>query len=257
MKQNHFLCAILACLSLFASCEKEQHTSELVSFKVGYRLVDPNSMYQTKAIPNEEVAHSIAQCLPTSISLVFKDTNGGVVVVNSGAETTLPAGTYTVTGTSYGEQVGDLINTNCYLTHEPYIVISDQITISKDVTEYTVSGTFKSFAIVVDYDEISSATYKNISSQSVEVPFRRFDNLGLVFAQGNYSNVPLQITLSPQNTSQYQETSFGFSTNSTTQKYTYVEPGKYYKLHPAAKGSVGPVIGVGFPEFAEGTVKID
>lgn len=31
--------------------------------------------------------------------------------------------------------------------------------------------------------------------------------------------------------------------------------GKFYKLHPAALRSSGPVIGIGFPAFEEGTVK--
>lgn len=34
-----------------------------------------------------------------------------------------------------------------------------------------------------------------------------------------------------------------------------IQPGKFYKLHPAALGSSGPVVGIGFPTFEEGTVK--
>ena len=226
-----------------------------MSFKVSYSLIDENSL--TKAIPHEQVLNAVSQSLPTSISLVFKDENGVVSVVNSGTETTLAPGTYTVTGSSYGGQVGDIINTNCYFTYQPYIVISDQITITKGVSNYVVNGTIKSFAIAVDYDEISTATYKTSTSESMEVPFKRYDNLGFIYAQGDYSNVPLQITLTPINNNQYQETSFGFSTNVTTQKYTYVEAGKYYKLHPANKGGSGPVVGVGFPDFVEGIVKTD
>ena len=105
------------------------------------------------------------------------------------------------------------------------------------------------------FDEIAKATYKNISAASKEITFNRFDNVGLIFCQGVYKDVPLKITLTPLDTERYQETEFGFSTNSATQKYTYVESGKFYKLHPAALGSSGPVIGVGFPVFEEGAVK--
>ena len=249
--QTKFFCALVALVSLFA-CQKEQGD---VKFKVNYSLVEENSL--TKAIASEQVMDAVAQTLPASISLIFKNEKGATSVVNSGMETSLAPGTYSVTGSSYGGAVGDIINTNCYFTYQPYIVISDQITITQWVSNYTVNGTIKSFAIAVDYDEIASATYQNNMSEPVEVPFKRYDNLGFIYAQGDYSNVPLQITLTPLNTSKYQVTSFGFSTNSTTQKYTYVEPGKYYKLHPAAKGSSGPVVGVAFADFTEGIVKTD
>lgn len=246
--QGKYICALMAFFSFF-SCQKE---NELVRFKIDYSLTEQNSMY-TKAIPSEQVTDAIEQSLPSSVSLVLKDANGGVKVVTSGQETALPPGTYSVTGSSYGGQVGEAINTNCYFTNQPYITISDQITISQGVSDYVVNGTYKSFAIAVDYDEISSATYEHPNGNA-NVPFQRFDNLGLVFAQGDYSSVPLKITLIPKG-NDYQETTFGFSTNSTTQKYTYVEVGKYYKLHPAPKGSSGPVVGVGFPGFVEGNVK--
>ena len=249
--QTKFFCALVALVSLFA-CQKEQG---VVKFKVNYSLVEENSL--TKAIASEQVMDAVAQTLPPSISLIFKNEKGATSVVNSGTETSLAPGTYSVTGSSYGGAVGDIVNTNCYFTYQPYIVISDKITITQGVSNYTVNGTIKSFAIAVDFDEIASATYQNNLSEPVEVPFKKYDNLGFIYAQGDYSNVPLQITLTPQNTSKYQVTSFGFSTNSTTQKYTYVEPGKYYKLHPAAKGGSGPVVGVGFPDFVEGIVKTD
>lgn len=258
MKHLKILFALTASLLLLGACNKESLDKEkLVTFTVGYRLVDNNSMYATKAVANEEILYAIQQSLPSSVALVFRSSTGVQTAVTTGVETTLSAGTYTVTGISYGSQLGDLVNTNCYFTDKPYVIFEDTITITEGVTRYTVSGSFKSFAIVVDYDEISSATYKNISSVSKEVPFQRFDNLGLIFAQGDYSQVPLQITLIPLDPSRYQETSFGFSTKSTTQKYTYVESGKYYKLHPASAGASGPIIGVGFPEFVEGTVKTD
>lgn len=211
-------------------------------------------MYATRAVANEEVVFDIQQCLPTSIALVLQGSTG-TYTIKSGEETQVPVGTYNVTGTSFGSQVGDLINTNCYFTDKPYITINTSVTIVEGTSSYSVTAKFNSFCIVVDFDEIAKATYKNISAASKEITFNRFDNVGLIFCQGVYKDVPLKITLTPLDTEHYQETEFGFSTNSATQKYTYVESGKFYKLHPAALGSSGPVIGVGFPAFEEGTVK--
>ena len=249
-----FLFFMLASLMLLACTKTSEPTEKLVNVTLNYRLVEENSMYATRAVANEEVVFDIQQCLPTSIALVLQGSTG-TYTIKSGEETQVPVGTYNVTGTSFGNQVGDLINTNCYFTDKPYITINTSVTIVEGTSSYSVAAKFNSFCIVVDFDEIAKATYKNISAASKEITFNRFDNVGLIFCQGVYKDVPLKITLTPLDTERYQETEFGFSTNSATQKYTYVESGKFYKLHPAALGSSGPVIGVGFPVFEEGTVK--
>ena len=247
----------LASLMLLACAKVSEPTEKLVTVTFDYRLVEENSMYATKAMTNEEVVFDIQQCLPSSISLVLQGTGttSGVYTVKSGEATQVPAGTYNVTGTSFGAQIGDLINTNCYFTDKPYITINTSVTIVEGTSQYSVAARFNSFCIVVDFDEITKATYKNNLTATKEITFNRYDNVGLIFCQGTYRDVPLKITLTPSDATRYQETEFGFSTNSATQKYTYVQPGKFYKLHPAALGSSGPVIGIGFPAFDEGTVK--
>ena len=242
---------------LLACAKVSKPTEKLVTVTFDYRLVEENSMYVTKAIANEEVVFDIQQCLPSSISLVLQGTGTtkGTYTIKSGEATQVPVGTYNVTGTSFGAQIGDLINTNCYFTDKPYITINTSVTIVEGTSQYSVVARFNSFCIVVDFDEITKATYKNISAATKEITFNRYDNVGLIFCQGTYTDVPLKITLTPSDATRYQETEFGFSTNSATQKYTYVEPGKFYKLHPATLGSYGPTIGVGFPAFEEGAVK--
>ena len=252
-----FMLAMIAGLS-FSSCNKDLGGDQkFVEVTLNYRLVEENSMYATKAMTNEEVVFDIQQCLPSTISLVLQGTGTttGVYTIKSGEATQVPVGTYNVTGTSFGNQVGDLINSNCYFTDKPYITINTSVTIVEGTSSYTVAAKFNSFCIVVDFDEITKATYKNISAATKEITFNRYDNVGLIFCQGTYTDVPLKITLTPADATHYQETEFGFSTNSATQKYTYVQPGKFYKLHPAALGSSGPVVGIGFPAFEEGTVK--
>lgn len=242
------------CLLATISCQKSEWESDVIKATFGYRLVESNSMYLTKAITNEEIIFDIQQKLPSSVNLTFKPQSGNEFVVQTGVETDIAVGTYTVSGYSSGGQVGDPINSGCYFTWMPYITFAASVDIIKGQSQYFVNGTYKSFAIVVDYDEISKAQYKNISGQWKDVEFLRFDNAGLIFAQGNYNEVPIQIKLIPADDT-YKETTFGFSTNSATQKYTFVEPGKFYKLHPVLNDGTNQTIEIIYVDFVEGTVK--
>lgn len=249
------LFVIFACVALMLSCSKPViEESNIVKATFGYRLVESNSMYLTKAMSNEEIIYDIQQKLPSSVNLNFKPQSGSEFVVQTGVETEIAVGTYTVSGLSYGGQVGDAINNGCYFTWMPYITFSSTVEIIKGQSQYYINGVYKSFAIAVDFDEISKAQYKNNQSQWKDIDFLRFDNVGLIFAQGNYNDVPMQIKLIPSDDS-YKETIFGFSTNSASQKYTYVEPGKFYKLHPMANDQFSPVIEVLYADFTEGVVK--
>ena len=243
----------LMCAILLWGCHTDKDDG-LVDIIVDYRLVESNSMYGTKAIANEQVLFAISQVLPVQVNLTFKNSSGVSTTVKTGEKTKLAEGVYSVTGTSFGGQLGDQINANCYFTSVPYIVFSSSITVASGVSNYTVNGSFRSFAIVVDYDETLKAQYQNYQNQWKDVPFTTLDNVGLVFVQGSYSDIPLQLNVIPKD-SKYEETSFSFSTNANTQRYTFVENGKFYKLHPALKGSSGSVVELGLPEFVEGTVK--
>lgn len=251
-----FMLVIMASLMIFSCNKVNTDTEKLVNVVFNYRLVESNSMYATKAMANEAILLDIQSCLPEYISLVIQGTNQttGTYTVKSGEETQIPVGTYRVSGAFYSGQVGDLINTNCYFTSQPYISINTNITIVEGTTNYSVPATFNSFAFVIDYDEVKTAQYRDISYLLKNVPFQRFDNIGLVFCQGSYKDIPLQMVITPLDETKYRETDFGFSTNSTTQRYTYVEPGKFYKLHPWAVEASGPIVGLNIPNFEEGVV---
>lgn len=234
---------------LLCGCCTVEKDNGLVDFIVDYRLVESNSMYDTKAVTNEDVLFAIQQTLPATVQLVFKNSAGASTVVNSGERTKLAADHYSVTGTYIAGSLGD-ITTDVKFTASPYITFYNSLDIVQGVSNYTINGTFKAFALAIDYDETLRAIY----NENQVVPFQKYDDLGIVFIQGIASNKEFTITLQP-NDSKYEDTEFRFTGNSNTTKYTYVENGKYYKLHPALKGSNGSVVELDFPEFVEGNVK--
>ena len=242
-------------LALLISCDKSDVITPVNQNQkviIGYRLVEQNSM-PTKALAGEEIVFAISQDLPTQVDLILK--NGSEqFVVKTHQETEIAAGTYTYSGTSYGGQVGEPITTGCYFTVSPYITFAGSLEIIKGTSQYYVNGTYKSFAIIVDYDEIASAEYKK-GEIWLPLTFNRHDNAGVIFAQGNYYDAPLQIKLIPKD-SNHKETIFSLTTNSATQKYTYVQNGYYYFLHPQSNDDKNPTIDISFLDFAQGTVNI-
>ena len=248
-KKNMRIRNVLSILfALFlCSCAKEKDNG-LVDFVVDYRLVESNSMYATKAVTNEDILFAISQTLPSTVQLVFKNSAGASTVVNSGERTKLAADHYSVTGSYIPGSFGE-ITTDVKLTASPYITFFASLDIVKGISNYVVNGEFKSFALAIDYDETSRGLY----NETKEIPFQKYDDLGLIFIQGVTSSKEFDIILEPSS-SDYEETVFRFTGNSNTTKYTYVQNGRYYKLHPAKSGS-GSTIEMGFPEFVEGNVK--
>ena len=246
MKIKNILSILFVLLCGCCTVEKDKG---LVDFVVDYRLVESNSMYATKAVTNEDVLFAIQQTLPATVQLVFKNSAGVSTVVNSGERTKLAADHYSVTGSYIPGSLGD-ITTDVKFTATPYITFYALLDIVQGLANYTVNGTFCSFALTIYYDETAKGYY----NENKEIPFQKYDELGNVYVQGMTSNKEFDILLVPANT-KYEETSFRFSGNSNTTKYTFVENGKFYKLHPALKGSSGSVVELGYPEFVEGTVK--
>lgn len=235
------------------SCDKSEEirVSNTQKVTIGYRLVESNAM-PTKALAGEEIVFAIQQDLPTQVDLILK--NGSEqFVVRTQVETEIAEGTYTYSGTSYGGMVSEQINTGSYLTASPYITFAGTLEIVKGTSQYYVNGTYKSFAIIVDYDEIASAEYKK-GENWLPLTFNRHDNAGVIFAQGNYYDAPLQIKLIPKDTN-HKETIFSLTTNSSTQKYTYVQNGFYYFLHPQSNDERNPTIDISYLDYVEGVVR--
>ena len=105
-------------LALLLSCEKNEVAETKQNVTIGYRLIEENSM--TRAMANEDILNDISQCLPTQIDLILRNSVGTQSVVKSGTEVSLELGAYSITGSSYGTQVGDKVNNNSYFTSSPY-----------------------------------------------------------------------------------------------------------------------------------------
>lgn len=234
-----------AILSMGCTVEKD---NKLVDFVVDYRLVESHSMYATKAVTNEDILFAIQRTLPTSVQLIFKNSSGVETVVNSGERTKLPADHYNVTGTYMAGSLGD-ITTDVKFTASPYITFYSSLDIVQGVANYTVNGTFKSLALTIDYAE----TLKGYYNETKEIPFQKYDDLGIIFVQGLTTTKEFDVILELAS-SKYEQTSFRLTGNSNTTKYTFVENGKFYKLHPALQGSRGSIVELGYPEFTEGKI---
>lgn len=232
-------------LALMLSCEKNEVAETKQNVTIGYRLIEENSM--TRAMANEDILNDISQCLPSQVDLILRNSVGTQSVVKSGTEVSLELGAYSITGSSYGTQVGDKVNNNSYFTSSPYITISGNIDVVKGTNKYYVNGTFKSMAFCVDYGETASAEYKNNAGEWKTLQLITYDNIGLIFFQGNLTDVPLYIRLTDKNNN---ETIYTFTTSQTNNNI-FVENSKFYKLHPQGAETL-PQIEISYLPFAEG-----
>lgn len=247
------LCALALGAILFASCTKEQTTTQSPKVRQFSYEMCGNSMYSTKAVNSSDVLQAINATLPESINLSLKShTTGKYFSGKTGEGIVLPSDTYSVLGSVGGTPTSREITTNGFLASTPKIDISQDLTITDDETEYVLNATYGSFALVVDATEVEKATLTTYKGTE-EVQFISSGDSRITFAQGDFSSVYVEITLTPIDKERYEDTTFKLSTTPHN-GIGFVENGKYYVLHPVAGGQQPKVIGYDLPAFEEGTL---
>lgn len=247
------LCALALGAVLFASCTKEQTTTHSPKVRQFSYEMCGNSMYSTKAVNSSDVLQAINATLPESIALSLKSQSTRKYFSGkTGEGIVLPSDTYSVLGSVGGTPTSKEITTNGFLASTPKIDISQDLTITNDVTDYTLNATYGSFAIVIDATETEKAiltTYKGTE----EIQFITSGDSRVTFAQGDFSNVYVDITLIPIDKEKYKETNFKLSTTQHS-GIGFVQNGLYYVLHPTADGEQPKICSYDLPTFAEGTL---
>lgn len=246
-----FFTALMIGASIFASCQKEKPTTSQVRH-LDYAMCG-QSMYATKAVNASDVLQAINATLPEKITICLtSQTTGKTSVGKTGEGIILPSDTYKVIGAYNGEPCSsDIIaNPRAYLASTPCIDISDEITITDDVTAYTIDATYQSFALVVDSEEVEKATVVTTKGEE-EISFLTSGTSKIVFGQGAYPSGALVVNVYPIDKERYKTTTYTLSTSGSSNK---VEFGKYYVLHPTANGIQPKAVGYSLPDFVEGTL---
>lgn len=207
--------------------------------------------YEIGKFPTKGFADEIAETLPSSVSLTLTNTQTNVAYnVITGIETTLPIGTYTVTGGYEPSPVQKLYGSVKYTCHQPSIVVSDEITIEVGTLQYSVDASYSAFAVGVIPSEVSAWQIR-VKDQSMQaVDYISGTGLYWIFVTGSYpvSN-PVVMTIAPIVGS---SEGFNFVTDAPSDNQIQVEYGKWYILHPASASTQSGTFALGLPEWTEG-----
>lgn len=246
------LLALALGATLFASCTSGYERPQVKQFT--YEM-GGSTMYRTKAVESKDVLDAIEATLPSSIQFVLTSkATGKNFTGRTGEGIILPSDTYkAVAGLSGSPTSGEIISgRSAFLTSSPQVTISQDLVVTDDVTDYTLTGTYGSFAIVIDSTEVEKAVVTTTKGKE-EIKFLTSGESRITFAQGDFSSVYLEITLTPVDKERYKETTFQLSTTKHN-GVGFVENGFYYVLHPTATGAQPKIIGLDLPTFSEGTL---
>lgn len=228
------------------SCHKMKNPVEYATVKFGYRMVESNSM--VKSSSDNEIVELINSLLPEKITVTLKSlTDGNSYTCETGKTVTLPVGEYSV---KYEYEKG-----YSYFTYsKPMFKINQNITISKDASNYTLNATYTCCGIVYDMKEVKSASIYKITDKGHSYSCGG-SNLGTtekVFFFKPSSGYVLSLTVYPDDPD-FVSTEITF-TSTYNKKDLFVEPGKYYYIHPNTVTKTDNAISVKYPEWEKGII---
>lgn len=257
-----FAIAVLTAGLVLAACSKSEDTRVINPTSQQARTftyaMREGSMYRTRSVETDDVLNAIESALPAKVSIFLTSQTTGKIYQGKTAEpVVLPTDAYHVIGSYDASMVGSMLQgADGYLTHAPKIDIAQDISVSDDVTSYTLQGTYKSFAIVVDAEETQTAYITGKSGKEEEVSFLTSGTSKIVFVQGNYANNYLTLRIVPTDTERFSDATYTLAAKSGT-GLTQVEFGKFYIFHPKVEGEEPKVVSLDLPTFTRVDVEYD
>lgn len=260
-KMRKFTFAALTAGLILTACDKAEDTrviSTTQQTRTFTYAMDGGSMYRTRSVETSYVLNAIESALPAKVSIYLtSQTTSKIYQGKTDEPIVLPTDEYHVIGSYDAPMVGGMLQgTSGYLTHAPKIDIAQDISVTDDVTAYTLQGTYKSFAIVVDAEETESVYITGASGKEEEVTFLTSGTSKIAFVQGNYSTNYLKLRVVPTDTERFSEAEYTIATKQGT-NLVYAEYGKFYVFHPKVEGEEPKVIGLDLPTFARVDVEYD
>lgn len=218
-----------AMLALFLSaCDMQRaEYTPMTTATFGLQMVESGTM--TRAT-SEEIITMLEGKLPTSVELTLAgDEDSYNVIV--GKPTSIPLGSYNVTGKYHDTRRVAVIGSSVYLSPTPSVIVSDDVTISYDMTTYNVAAEYVCYALVVDLTETASVSYQSSTAKEGEVSLVQSGTTGFIFVCGKATGGYLNVTLQPYEGSGRKATTYTIKTDYDATA-VYAEYGKYYVLRP-------------------------
>lgn len=227
----------LVLLLIMTGCSKSVKVKELYQqVTIGYNMYSEEPM--TRSVYTNSVLGYIEDALPASITLTLTDGDGNKTTVTTGQSVSLKLGTYTVKAKYTPQSVAQVFGSSVYLSNEPSLSINTTLTITVEQTSYVVGANYTCFGIVVDNEEVESASFVSSHGESGVLNMNPAGSnaYGIIFVNGPLDTATMDIVLTAKDIS-LKNTTYTFYVNSNTGD-VYAQYGKYYILHPKVKTSV-------------------
>lgn len=227
------------------SCHKMKNPVECTIVKFSYRMVESNSM--VKSSSDNEIVEFINSLLPEKITVTLKSlTDGNSYTCETGKTVTLPVGEYSVQYEEKGNQ---------YISSTPMFKIKQNITISKDISNYDLDAIYTCCGIIYDMKEVKSASihYINDSSHSYTCSGKIFGtNENIFFYKPETRTYVLELTVYPDDPD-FVSTKIVL-TSTYNKENLFIETGKYYYVHPNTVTKTDNTINIKYPEWEKGII---
>lgn len=206
---------------------------------------------QTKAFPNAIVA-TLPQWMDITLTNVSTTEK---ITATTGELVTLPVGEYAVSGHFNPTRTQGVIGTAVYLSLQPAIYIDQNVTIYSGAVSYTLDAIYRSWVLAVDGDEVSKWTMI-MDYKETPVDFLLDGTTWWIFCTGEISNRFITTKVTPTDTDGHAVTTFNLATSASyaaSNDGYFVEPGKWYWLHPEEATTSNSTMGLRFPDWTYGT----
>lgn len=219
----------LALLCLVAACAKEPAPEAAVKVVLEVANLRSGNIGTKAGVP--AILNVTAPSGSISLHLQSTAVAARQYDVTTGQEVELPAGTYTVTGSYNPSYSCEVYRGRGYNT-PPYSV-SQSITITEGVTNYSVDAIYDCFALVIDYTQAEKYKHLNKNASPVDVPFVDDGDYGVLYVKCTSSwtwNDSYMLYVFPVNPAEQEQATYQLVTSGT--QGVKVENGKWYYFGP-------------------------
>ena len=230
------------------SCHKMKSPVEYTTVKFDYKMVEGNSM--VKSSSGNEIVNEINNLLPEKITITLTSlTDKNEYTCETGKIVTLPVGEYNIRfHDNYTYRTSSI----------PTFEINQNITISKDIKNYTINATYTCCAIIYDTKEVKSLSivsiYDNKDSQYPNCHgFGTFEKIFFYNTHDSYADKYILDLITYPDDPDFVSTKIKL-TKSYNKTSLFIEPGKYYYIHPNTVTKTENNINVKFPDWKKGEI---
>lgn len=239
--------AVVATAATIAACAPMQMTTAEREITLSLSGV------RTGQMPTKGPLDVLAQTSPTSLpslTLQSKTVPERRYTITPGVPASVALDSYTVTGTYLPNEEGKVFGGAAYAT--PPFSVSAEITVTEDVSEYSVGAAYDCFALVLDESTTERYRIRGYAGSMVDLAWMGGkDGFKVVYIKGEWSFPALSLKALPADPVNYEAASYDLVSDPFASG-VLVKCGKWYAFGPDGVQTSEGGIEIGMPGWEAG-----